>query len=143
MPEDFTASALMKVISVGFLSATASYMFMPLIFAGVVDSFTASFMGVLISLPLIIYFLEVPSLGFDFKEYYRARRLRGLIADLLMMLLSAFAPGIIFLYGLIRMRLLPPVPVAFAASIAVFTGYSAFLYRNRKFFIEDRIDIEL
>lgn len=143
MPEDFTASALMKVISVGFFSATASYMFMPLMFAGVVDSFTASYMGVLISLPLIIYFLEVPSLGFDFQEYFAARRIRGLISDLIMVLLSAFAPGIIFLYGLIRMRLLPPVPVAFAASIAVFTGYSAFLYRNRKFFIEDRIDIEL
>lgn len=143
MPEDFTASALMKVMSVGFFSATASYMFMPLIYAGVVDSFTASFTGVLISLPLIVYFLEIPSLGFDFQEYYKARRLRGVVADILMMLLSSFAPGIIFLYGLLRMRLLPPVPVAFSAAIAVFTGYSAFLYRNRKFFVEDRIQIEL
>jgi hypothetical protein len=143
MGEELNLSEIVKVLSVGVFSGTAAFMFMPLIKTGVVGYFTPAFVGVLVASPLIQHFLQVPREGFDFQEYYQARKIRGITADFLMVLMSAFAPGIIFLYGLLRLGLLPPVPEAFAAAVGVFTGYSAFLYRNRKFYREERIDIEL
>jgi hypothetical protein len=142
MADDLELAEFMKILSVGVFAGTAAFMFMPMIKTGLVSYFTAAFTGVLISLPLIVYFLQVPMQGFDFQEYYQARHVAGMVADFLMTLLAAYAPGLIFLYGLFRIGLLPPVPEAFSAAVGVFTGYSAFLYRNRKFYEEDRLDIE-
>ncbi|MFB6241509.1 MAG: hypothetical protein ABEJ36_01760 [Candidatus Nanosalina sp.] len=142
METRFSVTALAEVLSVGVLAGTAAFMFIPFLVSGAISLLTASFMGVAITTPVIIYYLRIPQTAFDFQEYYGTRGVLGLIADILMTLLAAFAPGLIFLYGLLRMAVIPPVPVAFSAAVAVFTGYAAFLYRNRKFYESERVDIE-
>lgn len=143
MEENLEVVSFVKILSIGVFAGTAAFLFMPFILTGVISLFLASLMGVAITMPLMVYYLQVPATGFDLGKYYRERRIYGVVADLLMTILSAYAPGLIFLYGLVGMGFMPPVPVAFSAAVAVFTGYSAFLYRNRKFYREERIDIEL
>lgn len=140
---DFDLKAAFRILLVGFLSGSAAFLFMPLIIVGVLKSFTASFLGVLITLPLIVYFLQMPREAFNFREYFKSRKMHGTIFDIIMMLLVSMAPGIIILYSLLGMGFMSPVPVAASAAVAVFTGYSAFLYRNRKFYRRDRVEIEL
>lgn len=134
-------NAIARILVVGILAGTASFMFMPFIQSGIVNRFIASALGVAITIPLILHFLDVPGNGFDFKEYYSARRIRGIIADFLLVLLVAFAPAVIFLYGLLNLGLFSPVPEAFAASIGIYKGYSAFLFRNRTFYTEETLDL--
>lgn len=140
---DFDLMSAFRILLVGVLSGTAAFFFMPLITFGIVKSFTASFLGVLIALPLIVYFLKVPDEPFHFREYFKTRDISGVVIDVLITLLVSMAPGVILLYSLIGLGFLPPIPVASSAGVAVFTGYSAFLYRNREFYRRERVDIEL
>jgi hypothetical protein len=136
-------SAVAKILLVGFLAGWASFMFMPLIAAGLMGEFTASFLGVLISLPLILYLLDFPSRRMEAMDYLQERHWYGVTVDLLMTFLGGLAPAVILLYFLLDIGILPPVPVASATSIGIFIGYSAFLFRNREFFEDDSSKIIL
>ena len=141
--KEFEIISALKILAVAAVAGTASFMFLPFVAAGPMTSFAAAFAGVATSLPLMLYFLKVPDEPFNFQEYWEERRIPGTLLDLVMTLLVAMAPGIIVLYTLLDYRLLDPVPVASSTAVAVFTGYSAFLYRNRKLYSESKIDIEL
>lgn len=141
--EDFRFVSAVKIIVVGVLAGTSGFMFTPFVMSGVITYFTASFGGVLISLPVLMHFLKVPKEPFDFSDYWSVRGMGGTFLDFSMTLLLAMAPGVIVLYGLMNMKMISPVPVASSTAVGVFTGYSAFLYRNRAFYSEEKIDIEL
>lgn len=141
--EDFRLAPALKIVAVGAVAGISAFMFAPLVALGSVSSFAASFAGVAISVPLLLSFLKVPEAPFDFEEYWDTRATSGMLLDVMMTLVVAMAPGIIVLYGLLDYNIFNPVAVASSTAIAVFTGYSVFLYRNRSFYTEDRVDIEL
>lgn len=136
-------SAVLKILLVGFLAGWASFMFMPLIVSGLLSDFTASFLGVLISLPLLLYLLDFPSERMELREYLSERHWYGVTVDLLMTFLGGLAPAVVVLYFMLDLRVLPPVPVSSATAVGIFVGYSAFLFRNSEFFREDSSDIVL
>lgn len=141
--KEFQLTPALKILAVGAVAGISAFMFAPLVALGSVSSFAASFAGVAISLPLLLYFLKVPEAPFNFEEYWNTRATPGVLLDMMMTLLVAMAPGIIVLYGLLGYNIFNPVAVASSTAIAVFTGYSAFLFRNRSFYQEDRVNIEL
>lgn len=143
MLKEFKLVSALKILTVATVAGTAAFMFIPFVAAGPMTSFAAAFSGVAISLPLILYFLKVPDQPFNFGGYWSERHLPGTLLDLVMTLLVAMAPGIIVLYALLDYGVFDPVPVASSTAVAVFTGYSAFLYRNRAFYSEEKIDIEV
>jgi hypothetical protein len=136
-------SAVLKILLVGFLAGWASFMFMPLIASGLMGEFAASFLGVLISLPLILYLLDFPSTRMEAMDYLQKRHWYGVTVDLLMTFLGGLAPAVILLYFLLDIGILSPVPVASATSVGIFVGYSAFLFRNREFFKDESSKIVL
>ena len=140
---EFRLMSALKIVAVGTIAGTAAFMFTPFVLMGPMTSFAASFAGVAISLPLILYFLKVPDAPFNFEDYWEERRIGGAVVDSILTLLVAMAPGVVVLYGLLNYNVFDPVPVASSTAVSVFTGYSAFLYRNRAFYTEDKIDIEL
>jgi len=141
--EDFRLTPALKIITVGTVAGVSAFMFAPLVALGNLSSFAASFSGIAISVPLLLYFLKVPEAPFNFEDYWEARATAGVLLDIMMTLVVAMAPGIILLYTLLNYSIFNPVAVASSTAIAIFTGYSAFLYRNRKFYNEDKIDITL
>ncbi|NMJ77136.1 hypothetical protein GLU64_01855 [Nanohaloarchaea archaeon] len=102
----------------------------------------ASFGGIVITLPLILYFLRVPRASFDFSGYWDERSLGGSAVDFILTALLTMAPGVITLYALLGFGFVSPVPVASSSAVGIFTGYSGFLFRNRKFYRDSQIDIE-
>jgi len=141
--KEFQLTPALKILAVGAVAGISAFMFAPLVALGSVSSFAASFAGVAISLPLLLYFLKVPEAPFNFEEYWNTRATPGVLLDVMMTLLVAMAPGIIVLYGLLGYNIFNPVAVASSTAIAVFTGFSVFLFRNRSFYQEDRVNIEL
>lgn len=141
--KDFRLRSALKIIVVGTIAGTSGFMFTPFVMLTPMTHFTASFGGVLISLPVLLHFLKVPREPFNFSNYWDERGLGGTFLDLAMTVLLAMAPGVVVLYGLLNMEMMSPVPVASATAVGVFTGYSAFLYRNRGFYSEEKVDIEL
>ncbi|MFB6116099.1 MAG: hypothetical protein ABEK10_01190 [Candidatus Nanosalina sp.] len=140
---DFRVRSALKIIVVGAIAGTSGFLFTPFVMFGPMTYFMAAFGGVLISLPVLLHFLKVPTEPFNFSEYWDARGLGGTFLDFAMTVLLAMAPGVVVLYGLLNMEMISPVPVASSTAVGVFTGYSAFLYRNRGFYSEDKVDIEL
>lgn len=140
---DFRFQPALKIVLVGFLAGVSGFMFKPLVVVTPISYFMASFGGVLITVPLILYFLEVPRSSFDFSGYRAERGFEGVVVDVVLTVLLAMAPGVVVLYWLVGAGFLSPVPVASSAAIGVFTGYSAFLYRNKGFYSEPELDIEV
>ncbi len=140
---EFRLISALKIMIVGTIAGISAFMFAPFVLMGHLTSFAASFAGVAISLPVLLYFLKVPEAPFNFEDYWSERGIGGTVLDSVLTVLVAMAPGIVVLYGLLSYSIFDPVPVASSTAVAVFTGYSAFLYRNRAFYTEDKIDIEL
>jgi hypothetical protein len=140
---EFRLVSALKIMAVGTIAGISAFMFAPFVLLESMTSFTASFAGLVISIPVLLYFLNVPDAPFNFEDYWSERGVGGMVLDSILTVLVAMAPGIVVLYGLLSYNIFDPVPVASATAVAVFTGYSAFLYRNRAFYTEDRIDIEL
>jgi hypothetical protein len=141
--KDFHIKPAVEVILIGIFSGASGFMFTPLVLSTPVNYFMASFGGIIITLPLILHFLRVPKDLFDFSGYWSQRGLGGSAVDFILMSLLTMGPGVTTLYGLVSFNFISPVPVASSAAIAIFTGYSAFLFRNRKFYRDSHIDIEL
>ena len=140
--KDFRIKPAIRVVLVGVLAGVSGFMFTPLVVSTSISYFMASFGGIVITLPLILYFLRVPRASFDFSGYWDERGLGGSAVDFILTALLTLAPGVITLYGLLGFGFVSPVPVASSTAVGIFTGYSAFLFRNRKFYRDSHMDIE-
>jgi|GEM_PF-1643131 hypothetical protein len=141
--ENFRISPAIKVLLVGVLAGVSGFMFTPLVLSTSLSYYMASFGGIVITCPLILYFLRVPEESFDFSGYWDERGLGGSAIDFILTGLLTLAPGVVTLYGLLGFSFVSPVPVASSSAVGIFTGYSAFLFRNRKFYRDSHIDINL
>lgn len=119
---------------VGLLSGLAAFFFLPLIQLDVVRSFYAAILAVLIVSPLIMYFVNVPHQSFSFSAYREMRSWTGILLDIVAMTGGSLLTAVLVFDVLITFNLLAPIPLASAAGIGVFVGYSIFLWRNRDFY---------
>lgn len=132
-----------EMIFVSIISGVSAFLLLPFMAARVMSPFTAAFTATVISVPLTWYFLDVPEGSINLTEYWDIRGVFGFVIDLVTVLLTAVVPAAIFMYFLISLDLIIPVPVAAAAALGIYTGYAGFLFRNRTFYEDRGLDIEL
>lgn len=132
-----------QMLAVSAIAGTAAFLLLPLVASRVMTAFTAAFTATVISIPLTWYFLNVPEGSIDLNQYYSERGLLGITLDFLIVIFTSLAPAAIYMYFLFSLELILPVPVAAAAALGVFTGYAGFLFRNRRFYDNGGVDIEL
>lgn len=132
-----------EMIFVSLISGISAFLLLPFVASRVMSPFTAAFTATVISVPLTWYFLDVPEGSINLTEYWDLRGVIGLIVDLVTVVLTSLVPAAIFMYFLFSLGLILPVPVAAAAALGVYTGYAGFLFRNRTFYENNGLDIEL
>lgn len=141
MASKFHGSTVINILMLALLSGLSVYLMLPMIVGGLLTDFTASLIATAITLPLIRYLLKEPEGEIKFHNYMTNKGLSGFLIDLILILISAFAPAVIIMYFLLSLRVILPVPLAVAASVGVYMGYAAFLYRNRGLYESDKLDV--
>ena len=139
----FDLEKALQMLAVSAVSGTSAFLLVPLVASRVMTTFTAAFTATVISVPLTWYFLNVPQGSIQLDKYYSERGLLGITLDFLLVVFSSLVPAAIYMYFLFSLELILPVPVAAAAALGVFTGYAGFLFRNRRFYDDGSIEIEL
>ena len=139
----FDIKKTFQMLAVSAVSGTSAFLLIPLVASRVMTTFTAAFTATVISVPLTWYFLNVPQGSIQLDKYYSERGILGISLDFLLVVFSSLVPAAIYMYFLFSLDLILPVPVAAAAALGVFTGYAGFLFRNRRFYDDGSIDIEL
>jgi len=141
MSSRFHDRTVLHVIFVSLISGASAYLMLPMIVGGLLTDFTASLISTAISIPLIKHLLDEPEGKINLHNYVGSKGLSGFLIDLILILISSFALAVIMMYFLLSLRIMLPVPLAVAASVGVYMGYAAFLYRNRGLYESDKLDV--
>lgn len=138
----FDLKIVMKMLAVSMVSGLSALLMLPLMVSHIMSPFVVSFLATLISVPLTWYFIDAPEGSIDFKEYYGERGLLGISMDTLLTFFTSVGLAAIFMYFLLSLEVLSVVAVSASAASGIFTGLSAFLFRNRSFFSDYSIDVK-
>lgn len=131
MSSRFHDRTVLHMIFVSIVSGVSAYLMLPMIVSGLLTDFTAALISTAIAIPLIKHFLKEPEGKIDLGNYMGEKKLSGFIIDLIVILIAAMTPAVILMYFLFSFKLILPVPLAMGAAFGLYTGYAAFLYRNR------------
>jgi len=141
MASKFHGSTVINILMIGLISGVSVYLMLPMIVSGLLTDFTASLISTAIAIPLMRHLLEEPEGKINLRNYINKKAVSGFVIDIIVVSVSAFAPAIIVMYFFLSLRVILPVPLAVGAALGVYTGYAAFLYRNRGLYESDKLDI--
>ncbi len=131
-----------KMLAVSAVAGLSAILMLPLMVSHIMSPFVVSFLATLISIPLTWYFIDVPEGSIDFKNYYKERGLLGISIDAVLTFFTSVGLAAIFMYFLLSLEILSVAAVSASAALGIFTGLSAFLFRNRSFYSDNSIDVE-
>lgn len=137
----FDLKRVAEMLIVSAVAGTASFLMLPMIASGLLSHFVAAFTATVISIPLTYYFLDVPEGKISIRKYFEEKMTTGLLLDILLLSVISLGPAAIFMYFMFTAGFLMPVPVASAAALGIFTGYSGFLFRNRRLYDDGKVDV--
>lgn len=141
MSAKFHDKTILNLILVSLISGASAYLMLPLIVSGLLTDFTASLISTAIAIPLIRHFLNEPEGKINIGDYINNKNVSGFVLDVLIVLLVALGPAVILMYFLFSFKVILPVPLAMGGAFGVYTGYAAFLYRNRGLYESDGLNI--